>query len=410
MKVSLLTLGCRVNQSESHVIEGTLKKNGVTIVDLSKKPDFCIVNTCTVTARSDYNSRQLIRRAARAGAKVIVTGCYSQIRPSDVSSLQGVEKVVDINDKYDIVSMITSKEADLHFVNYGRSRPYLKVQDGCNFRCSYCTVPMARGRSRSIPVKDVLERAKAIEERGYSEIVLTGIHLGTYGHDLPVRTNINSLLKSLLKETKIQRIRLSSIEINEIDDELVESIKDDRICNHLHIPLQSGSDKILRLMRRNYTSDNFALRLSQIEKRMKNISIGTDIIVGFPEEGGEEFESTFDLVGGLPFSYLHVFPFSVRPGTEAAVMMGRPSSNAITERMAKMIELGRRKKYDYMKRQINGKLDIVLEERVNKGTVVGTSGNYLKISVNLGQFENGTLVSVRPTGIADDMLIGNVIN
>jgi threonylcarbamoyladenosine tRNA methylthiotransferase MtaB len=163
-------------------------------------------------------------------------------------------------------------------------------------------------------------------------------------------------------------------------------------------------------MRRNYTSDNFALRLSQIEKRMKNISIGTDIIVGFPEEGGEEFESTFDLVGGLPFSYLHVFPFSVRPGTEAAVMMGRPSSNAITERMAKMIELGRRKKYDYMKRQINGKLDIVLEERVNKGTVVGTSGNYLKISVNLGQFENGTLVSVRPTGIADDMLIGNVIN
>jgi len=409
MKVSLLTLGCRVNQSETAVIEGTLKESGITIVNLNENPDYCIVNTCTVTAKSDYNSRQLIRRAARAGAKVIVTGCYAQLRPDEVGSLKGVSNIVSNHRKSEIVRIITDKETDLYYGTYSLSRPYLKIQDGCNFKCSYCSVPLARGRSKSVPEEEVVERARIIEAGGYREIVLTGIHLGTYGHDLGGGENLNGLLKRILANTQSCRIRLSSLEINEIDDELMEIMQERRMCNHLHIPLQSGSDKLLKLMRRHYTADFYARRLRTIVSRVEAVSLGTDIITGFPGEGEAEFSETLTYIKDLPFSYLHVFPFSGRPDTEAFLMKNRPLPGIVRERIEKMKTLNSFKKSSYMKNLIGKTVEIILEEQSGKNAFIGTSSNYLKILLSCSGYKMGSIVPVRLTDIENGMLRGVVI-
>lgn len=409
MKVSFLTLGCRVNQSESSVIEGTLKENGVTMVGLSENPDFCIVNTCAVTAKGDYNSRQLIRRAVRSGAKVIVTGCYSQLKSDNVKSMPGVFEVVDNARKFDIVKMITSVDVDLCYGSHGRSRPYLKIQDGCNLRCSYCAVPFARGKSSSIPEEEVIEKVQIIESRGYNEVVLTGIHIGSYGRDLTLKSNLKKVLKRILCETRIRRIRLSSLEITEVDEEFIEIIEDERICRHLHLPLQSGSDTILRLMRRGYSSSEFSLRLQSIAGRIDNISLGTDILVGFPGERDEDFNATFDLMRSLPISYMHIFPFSVRPGTDASKMKGQIDDLTIKMRTEKLADLNRSKKRGYMERQINNPLDIILEESMGSGVYSGTSGNYLKVRASVRGHSKGNIVYVRPARVAGDFLDADVM-
>jgi threonylcarbamoyladenosine tRNA methylthiotransferase MtaB len=284
MKVTLLTLGCRVNQSESAVIEGSLQAAGATIVDLNDNPDFCIVNTCTVTAKSDYNSRQIIRRAAKTGARIIVTGCYSQLRPDVVGEIPGVVRVVGNEKKFEIPQLLSDEPTPLFFGSYRHSRPSLKVQDGCNFRCSYCAVPRARGNSRSVAAEEVVRRVREIVAGGYKELVLTGIHLGTYGHDLPEKITLNILIKKILQDTKIHRIRLSSLEVGEVDDELIEIFQDKRICKHLHVPLQSGSNRVLKLMKRTYNIGNYTSRIEAIISRTDNLSLGTDIIIGFPGE------------------------------------------------------------------------------------------------------------------------------
>ena len=404
MKVSFLTLGCRVNQSESSVIEGTLKENGVTIVGLSENPDFCIVNTCAVTAKSDYNSRQLIRRAARSGAKVIVTGCYSQLKSDNVKIMPGVFEVLDNARKFDIVKMVTSADVDLFYGRYSRSRPYLKIQDGCNQRCSYCAVPLARGKSRSTPEEEVIEKVQIIESRGYNEVVLTGIHIGSYGRDLTPKSNLKKILKRILCETRIRRIRLSSLEITEVDEEFIEIIEDHRICRHLHLPLQSGSDNVLRLMRRGYKSSEFSRRLQSVAERIDNISLGTDIIVGFPGERDEDFDATYDLMSSLPVSYMHIFPFSVRPGTDAAMMKGQVHDMTTRIRAQKLADLNRAKKRTYMERQINNPLDIILEESLAPGVYMGTSRNYLKIRASVSGYSKGSIVYVRPARVSGDFL------
>lgn len=409
MKVTFLTLGCRVNQAESAVLEGTLKDNGVTIVTLSDNPDYCIINTCAVTAKSDYNSRQLIRRAAKTGAKVIVTGCYSELKRGLVNAMPGVTAVIDISRKDEIVSAVFGSQSELSFGSQRKSRPYLKIQDGCNLRCSYCSVPLARGRSRSVFPDEVLRRAQVIESKGFNEIVLTGVHLGAYGHDLEVTANLSIILKQLLLKTTISRIRLSSLAISEIDDSLLELLQENRVCNHLHIPLQSGSDKILGLMRRTYTRSAFASRVTQVVSRIENIALGTDVIIGFPEEGDLEFSETFALLSDLPFSYLHVFPFSPRENTAAARMLNRPPHNTVVLRANRMKELHKQLKARYMSEQLGRELDVILEDEVDN-RLMGTSGNYLKVGVETGRYRKGELVSVRVTGICGDMLEGTLIH
>ncbi len=410
MRVTLLTLGCRVNQAESAVLEGTLKENGVTIVELKDNPDVCIVNTCTVTSKGDYSSRQLVRRAARAGAKVIVTGCYSQLKPSEVKAIPGVSEVVENRKKYDIVTMITGRPADLVYNLSSRSRPHLKIQDGCNFECSYCSVPRARGGSRSILPEEAVERAQAIGSKGHNEIVLTGIHLGFYGHDLKVKSSLSILLKRLLAQTDIARFRLSSLEIGELTDELVEIMQNERICNHLHLPLQSGSDKILRLMNRRYNAGHYSNAVRFVADKVDNLSLGTDVIVGFPGEGHGEFSDTWNLINDLPFSYLHIFPYSVRPGTRAESMSATVSKQVVADRLARLRDLAILKKSSYMARQIGRELDVIIEDSAEGNLTCSTSANYLKIMLPAEGLLKGTLVSVRPTDFIDGMLRGIAIS
>jgi len=409
MKVAVITLGCRVNQAESDVIEGTLKDKGVTIVGLGDKPEFCIVNTCAVTGKSDYNSRQVIRRAARNGAKVIVTGCYSQLNTKEAGELPGVIKIIDISRKTDIIGLLSDSAENISYNSSVKSRPFLKVQDGCNFNCSYCAVPLARGSSRSIPADLLTDRVKSMVARGFKEIVLTGVHLGTYGHDLPESSGITGLLKELLLKTGIHRIRLSSLEIGEISDELLELLKDPRICRHLHLPLQSGSDRILGLMRRRYRSAFFEQRLELISARLGDIGLGTDIIVGFPGEGREEFLETLSMLQRLPLTYMHIFPYSPRPGTDAASMSGRPRGAEVRERTERLHILGREKKLSYMKKQIGIEQEIIFEDGLTDGKVSGTSSNYVKIQVAGECRSRGSLGIVRPTHIDNDVLAGDVI-
>jgi threonylcarbamoyladenosine tRNA methylthiotransferase MtaB len=409
MKVSVLTLGCKVNQSESSIIEGNLKKLGYSIVSLSEHPDYTVVNTCAVTSKSDYRSRQLIRRAVRSGARVIVTGCYSHLRPNDIRDIDGIFSIVENNKKMSIINMLSDNIASTTYSYSSRSRPYLKVQDGCNFACTYCIVPLARGKSVSLDVSEVIRQANEFEASGYNEIVLTGIHLGSYGYDLRHRTRLSELLKTLLKKTKIPRIRLSSIEINEVDDELIGILKEQRVCNHIHLPLQSGDDAVLRLMNRMYTSDVYVSTVENIIKNVPDIAIGTDVIVGFPGEGDKEFLNTKELLSYMPIAYMHIFPFSSRPNTLAFKMSMQNTPSVKRERFNELNALNIKQKKAFILSQINKTLDIIIEEHCPKNISSGTSNNYLKVKIPSRMYPKGTLVYVRVSGIEGNILEGEPI-
>lgn len=409
MKVSILTLGCKVNQSESAIIEGSLNKAGWSIVGLSEHPDYCIVNTCTVTAKSDYQSRQLIRRAAKTGAKTIVTGCYSQLRPDEIRHIQGVEAIIDNDKKLNIINMLSGSSASITFSYTCRSRPYLKIQDGCNLSCTYCVVPMARGRSRSLEVSEVIRRAKEIEATGYNEIVLTGIHLGAYGYDLKPKAKLSKLIGTLLKETKNIRIRLSSVEIKDIDAEVLELFQEKRLCKHIHLPLQSGDDTILRLMNRMYTSKDYIITIENIIKQLPDVAIGTDVIVGFPGEGDKEFSNTKRLLDSIPMAYMHIFPFSPRPNTLASKMSLQNTTTVKRKRLSELKALNVEKKMAYMSSQINKTLDVIIEGQGINNISTGTSSNYLKVKVLSNGYPRGAVVRVRASGIEGDLVRGEPI-
>jgi threonylcarbamoyladenosine tRNA methylthiotransferase MtaB len=409
MKVSVLTLGCRVNQSESDMIEGNLRKLGWSKVGLTESPDYCIINTCSVTAKSDYQSRQLIRKAARSGARVIVTGCYSQLNEDVVRNMQGVFKVVSNANKSNIIKMITGKDKRSTFIPVNRWRPYLKIQDGCNRTCSYCSVPLARGRSRSVQVSEVVRLATEINAAGYHEIVITGIHLGSYGYDLKYQVKLSHILKLILKTTRIRRIRLSSIDIMDIDSELLELIQDERVCRHLHLPLQSGSDKILKLMRRRYSSRDYTTIIEKILKGSSSIALGTDVIVGFPGEGDSEFKNTKRLLHDLPITYIHAFPFSPRANTLAAKMAAQNAPMVKRERVSELKALSDSKRRAYMISRMQKIVDVVVEQHGIDDTSMGTSSDYLKVRIPSNGYPTGTLVGVRISGIENNCVRGEVI-
>lgn len=408
MKVSILTLGCKANQSESIDIESQLRSAGYSIVDLSENPEICIINTCTVTAKSDYQSRQLIRRAAKAGSKVVVTGCYSELKKDEVSRMSNVIKVVP-NDKKDLIIRELVNNISINTLDYssGRSRYFLKIQDGCNFSCSYCIIPKARGRSRSLQPDEVIRKIREVSTF-YKEVVLTGIHLGTYGCDLQPKLKLSGLIERILKETPIHRIRLSSLEIKEIDEPLLELLSDRRICRHLHIPLQSGDDSLLKRMRRNYNIADFFKGISKIFTMYPDISIGTDVIVGFPGEGEKEFNNTLRIIESLPFSYLHVFPYSVRTGTEAVVMEPHVHDHVKKHRASIIREMGNQKRLNYMRNQIGSILEVLIEKRTCDGCV-GLSSNYLRIRTASKDLAPRNTVNIMVSNIVDRELFGHPV-
>ncbi len=428
MKIAIKTLGCKVNQSESACIEGELRQNGHKMVDHTETPDVCIINTCTVTAKSDYQSRQIIRKAIRTGAKVFATGCYAQLRPEELSKINGLEAVFGNSKKNRIYqhidslssgngkaevtkpaeTFVDSPETPLKLGSYhsNRSRAFLKIQDGCSFSCSYCAVPMARGKSRSLKEKDVLQAVEQLCADGYKEIVITGIHIGSYGFELRPESSLLKIVKKISADYPQIRLRLSSIEPQEFNTEFLSMIKHRLICPHVHIPLQSGSDKILKAMNRGYNTEFFAKLVNNIISECPDVSIGTDLIAGFPGETEEDFKETLDFLEDLPLSYMHVFPYSKRPDTRAAGMKGQVKSEIIKKRVNIALELAKKKKNDYLTRYLGKRLNVIVERKeVTGGFYRAISDNYIRLLVRADRALAGRMIDVKAVSLLNGDLI-----
>lgn len=413
MKIAFLTLGCKVNQSESSLLEGTAEKMGHRIVGLSERPDICVINTCSVTAKSDYQSRQLIRRAGRAGSRVIVTGCYSELNMEQVALMEGVTAVVHNQDKLAVILEKISGPFSANLplsMSMRRSRFFLKVQDGCNSSCSYCIIPKARGKSVSISPNAIINQITGAAMLGYNEVILTGINLGLYGYDLKPKVLLHDLIGLIINMTRISRIRLSSIELSEISENLMDIMLNIRLCRHIHIPLQSGDDNILNLMNRNYTSVEFSERIMSITDSIPDMAIGTDVIAGFPGEGDREFDNTLRVLKDLPLSYIHVFPFSPRPGSAAAEMDYQVSESVKKERCAVITELNRVKRLEYMRKQVGKTLSVVIEDCKPDGTSTGISSNYQHVRIDSSCLARRTLANIRIEGVRDMQLTGKPLS
>jgi threonylcarbamoyladenosine tRNA methylthiotransferase MtaB len=396
MRIAFTTLGCKINQYETDLMRQDLLSKGNTIVPFDAEADVYIINTCSVTAKSDYQCRQVIRSAVRRGqgAKVVVTGCYAETRPEELKSIAGVELVIGNRDKATIPDRIM-KEASVSGGGIpsngsvplkalqGRTRGFLKIQDGCDNRCSYCIVPLARGDSRSAELSDVVKEFERLVQAGCPEVVLTGIHIGTYGSDLRPVTSLTKLLATLISKQGRTRIRLSSIEPNEITTEMIGFLGQG-LCRHLHIPLQSGDDTILTAMKRNYTSALYLELLENILQQVPGIALGADVMVGFPGEGDKEFQNTLALVERSPLTHLHVFSYSPRPGTPAAEMKLQVSEQVKKERSEKLRNLGKKKNFDFRKKCLGSILKVVLEDKkdVNSGLLTGLTDNYVRVLVS----------------------------
>jgi threonylcarbamoyladenosine tRNA methylthiotransferase MtaB len=413
IRVAISTLGCKVNQYESAGILETLDETIYVSVPFNTKADCYIINTCTVTGRTEYQSRNLIRRAIRINpeACIIVTGCYAQVAPHDLAKIPGVTLVAGNAEKEHIPRIIASllKGAPRLLVSdickarkfsgpsplkfAGHTRAFLKIQDGCNSFCSYCIVPYARGPSRSLPQMDVLKEIETLVRSDYREIVLTGIHLGVYGQDLAPSSNLYEVMNCVEKSKMVRRLRLSSIEIMEISDDMMRLMAEATVlCRHLHIPLQSGDDMILSAMRRNYDSVFFKNRLQEIREAIPDIAIGIDVMAGFPGEGEKEFDNTLRLIAELPVTYLHVFPYSERPGTVASRLPGKVDEAVKRRRGEILRKLGKEKRDAFTRRFVGKRLSVLVEDKKDKNTgfMKGFSDNYIPVVIDNG---NSSLVN-----------------
>lgn len=434
LKVGLTTLGCKVNQCDSAALAESLQAANFSLVPFSAYADAYIINTCTVTAFADFQARQLIRRALRTNprARIIVTGCYAQTQAELLAAIDGVTFVVGNDQKHKIAGLLSHPLSDRPriFVGdiflqkqfpsappsrlAGRTRAFFKIQDGCNAFCSYCIVPFARGKSRSLPVPDVLKGAQNFTLQNYREIVLTGIHLGYYGHDLQPRTDLSQTLERLLPQNPKTRFRLSSIEPNEISDDLLHLFgRFDNLCPHLHIPLQSGDDSILKMMKRSYDTALYRALIENVARTVVDIAVGIDVMVGFPGEGEEEFGHTRRLLEELPVAYLHVFPYSERPGTAALAIHPKVPEKIKKERAAILREVGVKKKEAFARRFLGKTLPVLVEQTRDKktGLAKGFSHNYLPVLLDKSPASLvNTLVRVKIEKVQEGKLTGRTLN
>ncbi|KAF0154918.1 MAG: tRNA 2-methylthioadenosine synthase -like protein [Syntrophaceae bacterium] len=434
LKVGLATLGCKVNQCDSAALARDLQSADLTLVPFNAFADAYIINTCTVTAFADFQARQLIRRARRANprARIIVTGCYAQTQAQTLAGIDGVTFVVGNNQKQQIPGLLSHEAHDGQriiasdiFLQQqfpsapasslaGRTRAFFKIQDGCNAFCSYCIVPFARGKSRSLPVSNVLTGVQDFLRQDYQEVVLTGIHLGHYGHDLQPPTNLTRALETILSQNPTVRFRLSSIEPNEISDELLHLFGEhENLCPHLHIPLQSGDDSILKMMKRQYDTSFYRALIEKVAKMVSDIAIGIDVMVGFPGEGEKEFGHTLKLLEDQPAAYLHVFPYSERPGTAALAIQPKVPEKIKKERAAILRELGMKKKEAFSLRFPGKTLPVLVEQTRDKKTGLhkGFSHNYLPVLLDKHPSSLvNTIVMARIEYYREGKLTGRVIH
>lgn len=427
--VSLHTLGCKLNFSETSTIGNEFLKNGYSIVDFDSKADIYVFNTCTVTENAERECRQLVRRALRNNpdAFVIVTGCYAQLRPEEIAKIDGVDAVLGSNEKFNIFSILndfTKKELSCIYVspleelnNFGkahstdadsRTRAFFKIQDGCDYKCSFCTIPLARGKSRSMNPDDVINEFKSLVNEGYKEIILTGVNVGDYGKNYS--TDLYNLLLKLIEVEGDFRIRISSIEPNLLSDEIIDLVaSSDKMCKHFHIPLQSGSAEILKLMQRRYTVDDYRNVFDKVVDKIPECGIGIDVIVGFPGETEKHFKETYKFLTELPFSYLHVFTYSERPNTKAISLPDKVEVNERKKRNNMLRILSDKKKQAFYNSLIGSELEVLFEAENDNGMIKGFSSNYVRVALPFNEKLINTFATVRIKEIKDGLALAELV-
>jgi threonylcarbamoyladenosine tRNA methylthiotransferase MtaB len=400
-KVAYYTLGCKLNFSETSTIARQLTDAGYARVDFDDRPDIFVINTCSVTENANRKCRQLVSKARKVNpeAKIIIIGCYAQLKPEEISSIPGVSLVLGANEKFNIEEHISDERLEEHeakiiagnikevntfipsFSVGDRTRSFLKIQDGCDYFCSFCTIPLARGKSRSATIAETLVEAQKVAETEVKEVVLTGVNIGDFGVDSD--ENFYQLIQALDEIEGIDRYRISSIEPNLLDEEIISFVLKDakRFAPHFHIPLQSGSDTLLASMRRKYESALYAERVEQIKSLNADCCIGVDVIVGYPGETEEEFQKTYDFLNGLDVSYLHVFTYSERPNTGALKVAGKVAPKE-REKRSKMLQiLSHKKKRAFYESQLGKKAQLLLENEDHDGYIHGFTANYIKVKL-----------------------------
>lgn len=423
-KVSFYTLGCKLNFSETSTIARQFEQGGFVRAARGEKADIYVINSCSVTEHADKKCRNLVRHLIKENpeAIVVVTGCYAQLKPQEVAAIKGVDLVIGNNDKgsiYDRVAALPAKSgAMIHtcsveeltgffaaFSSGDRTRSFLKVQDGCSYRCSYCTIPLARGASRNIPIADLVREAEAIAAKGQREIVLTGINVGDFGRT--TGESFADLLRALDCVEGIDRYRISSIEPNLLTDEVIAfTAGSQKFQPHFHVPLQSGCDRILALMRRRYNTARFADRIAAVRAQIPDVFFGVDVIVGFPGETDEDFEQTCRfLEQEVHPAFLHVFPYSVRPNTPAAVMPNQVQSSVATQRVERLSTLSARLYREFAMAHLGQEAKVLWESTRHGGKMFGFTENYLKVSVPFDRELINTITRVRLDRLDEEALI-----
>ena len=427
--VAFLTLGCKVNTYESEAMLKLFHQAGYKAVDFKEKADVYVINTCTVTNTGDSKSRQMIRKAIRQNEKAIVcvVGCYSQVASEEVISIEGVGVVLGTQFRNQIVEFVNeykttqkpvikvadvmklSRFEDLDIDEFTRNtRAFLKIQDGCNNFCTYCIIPYARGQIRSRTPESVLKQAQSLVDHGFVEIVLTGIHTAGYGQDFENYSFYNLLEDLTTKIKGLKRLRISSIEMSQITQEIIDLIAmSPIIVDHLHIPIQSGCDATLKRMNRHYTTAEFSDKLRDLKEKLPSLSVTTDVIVGFPGETEEEFQQTYQWIENMHFNQLHVFPYSIRKGTPAARMKDQIDGHIKHDRVKSLMDLSQRLQSEFASCQIGKTLEVLIEER-HGDRMVGHASNYLKVHVDLPDSSIGHIYRVKILSQNGTELIGCV--
>ncbi|MCP4583232.1 MAG: tRNA (N(6)-L-threonylcarbamoyladenosine(37)-C(2))-methylthiotransferase MtaB [candidate division Zixibacteria bacterium] len=387
LKAAFNAVGCKLNQYEVQAITESLEPYGFQPVPFTEKADLYVINTCTVTGKADYTSRQMVRRALRKNpsARVIITGCYAELEPAKNEALSERVAVIGNSRKADIPRIVLNLfgiDNDGNLIGKpitrmnGHSRAFIKIQEGCREKCTYCIIWKARGRPISREPEEIVDEINALYENGYHEVVLTGVHIGRYKKGV----DFTGLLKTVLQDTDMPRLRLSSLKPNEFKDKLIELIaSESRICPHVHLPVQSGDDTILKSMGRKYKADSVGILADRLIEARLGITIGADIIVGFPGESDTNFENTVSLIKDNPIHHLHVFSYSDRPGTPASSFENKVSPEDKAKRSGRLRRIGNRKKKAHAQSFIGKHLDIIVEDRQRSGMLAGISGNYHKV-------------------------------
>ena len=421
--VALYTLGCKLNFAESSTIAQQLQKNGFERKQFYEGADLYVINTCSVTDHADRKCKKVVREALKANsdAYIVIVGCYAQLKPTEISEIPGVDMVLGAAEKFDLVHHLThlNKESKTRIHNQpiksvnefvpgfsegDRTRMFLKVQDGCDYFCSFCTIPLARGKSRSANVVDTIEKVKEATNKGVKEVVLTGVNLGDFG--INHQESFYDLIQELDNIESIDRYRISSIEPNLLSDEIIDFVSESqKFVPHFHIPLQSGNDELLHRMRRKYKSDLYRSRIERIKKRMPDCGIGVDVIVGFPGETDDHFLDTYHFLNELPVSYLHVFPYSERPNTTARKMQGVVPVKTRGERTTQLRSLSEKKKRAFYESQLGNSRPVLFESEVRNGMMQGYTDNYVRVAAEYDPLAVETLVPFKLDRINEDFLM-----